>query len=187
MPQLSKREVVIDTAIVLFKKYGINSTGVESIIKEANVSKKTLYNHFKTKDDLILASLRKDDEIGRNSLMRYAEQASDDPKFQILAIFDFYNLWFNSVNFNGCLFTNSAGEIAEENAAGKRICAEHKRLIQQYIENLAIEASIDNPKDIALKLNLLLEGSIVYAYVMENKSAALEAKKIAALILNTEI
>ena len=187
MPQLSKREVVIDSAILLFKKFGINSTGVEHIIKEANVSKKTLYNHFKTKDDLVLASLRKDDEVGRNALMRYAEKASDDPKLQILAIFDFYNLWFNSASFNGCLFTNSAGEISEENAAGRRICAEHKRLIQQYIENLAIKAGIENPKETALKLNLLLEGSIVYAYVMDKKSAALEAKKIAALFVTADI
>lgn len=131
--------------------------------------------------------LRKDDEIGRNALMRYAENASKDPVQQILAIFDFYNGWFNSSSFNGCLFINAAGEISDENIAAKKICAEHKILIQQYIEKLATKANISASKKIALQLNMLLEGSIVSAYIMKNKTAALDAKEIARLLLKLAI
>lgn len=184
MPQLPKREIVIDAAITLFKKNGINATGVDRIIDEAKVSKKTLYNHFKTKDELVLAALRKDDELGRNALMGYASSASDDPLQQVLAIFDFYTLWFNSPNFSGCLFTNSAPEISEDNISGKRVCAEHKMLIQQFIERLLVKAGLCDAKALATKINLLLEGSIVYAYVLGDRNAAREAKHMAMTLLN---
>lgn len=184
MPQISKRDTVIDTALFLFKKNGINLTGVNEIAKEAQISKKTLYNHFSSKEELVLAALRKDDELGRNALMRYAKNSSDDPNEKLLAIFDFYFLWFSSENFNGCLFTNSAAEISEENVAGKHICAEHKLLIEEFVMELLVKSNKPNPKQTAEKINLLLEGAIVYAYVLDKPSAVKEAKEIASMLLN---
>ncbi len=183
MPSPSKREVVVDTALKLFKTKGINSTGVEEIIKTANISKKTLYNHFKSKEELVLATLRKDDEIGRNALMKFAEQASDDPIQKIMAIFDFYKMWFESPTFKGCLFINSAAEIAEDSNSLKHVCTEHKILIAKYIEKLAEQSHVKNPKELAKRLNLLLEGAIVYAFVVKDDQSALRAKEMANITI----
>ncbi len=184
MPQISKREVVIDAAIRLFKKNGVNLTGVEDIIREANVSKKTLYNHFNTKDELILAALRKDDELGRNALMKYVGQSSDDIKSQILSIFDFYHSWFNSQDFNGCFFIKTAAELKQSNDAARGVCADHKRLIQAYIEKLLHNAEVIEAKLVAERINMLLEGATIYAQVMSDKRAAIKAKAMAEYYLS---
>lgn len=181
----SKRDVLIDSALGLFKTQGINTTGIELIIRKANVSKKTLYHHFKSKDELVLAALRKDDELGRNALMQYAESASIDPKQKILAIFDFYEMWFKSKSFRGCLFTNSAAELSEQAAPAKSICAEHKQRISDFIRQLAQQAGAPQPDELAWQINLLLEGAIVYAWVVKDKEASLKAKKMAQIILDT--
>lgn len=180
----SKREALINSALNLFKHNGINTTGVEAIVSQAGVSKKTLYNHFKSKEELLLAVLRKDDELGRNALMQYAEKQAETPEDKILAIFDFYGLWFNGENFKGCFFSNSAAEIADELAPSRRICAEHKLLIANYIQKLATQAGVNAPEELAWQLNLLLEGSIVYASVIGDKQAATKARKMAGIILN---
>lgn len=184
MPSPSKREAVVDTALKLFKTNGINSTGVEEIVKTAEVSKKTLYNHFKSKEELVLTALRKDDEIGRNALMKFADQASDDPIQKIMAIFDFYQMWFASHSFKGCLFINSAAEIAVDSEPLKHLCAEHKILIANYIEKLAEQAHANDPKELAKRLNLLLEGAIVYAFVVRDDEAAERAKEMAKIYLS---
>ena len=80
MPQLSKREQIIDAATQLFHSDGFNATGIERIRESANVSKKTLYNHFRSKDELILAVLRREDENVRNWLMRSVDELSQDPR-----------------------------------------------------------------------------------------------------------
>ena len=66
MPAVSKREQIVSEALKLFYQDGFNATGVYKICTEAGVSKKTLYNHFKSKDELILATLRKRDKGTQN-------------------------------------------------------------------------------------------------------------------------
>ncbi|MEM0910406.1 MAG: TetR/AcrR family transcriptional regulator [Pseudomonadota bacterium] len=184
MPQVSKREVVIDAAIRLFKQNGVKATSVDEVINEANVSKKTLYNHFNTKDELVLAALRKDDEIGRNALMKHVGQSSNDIVSQILSIFDFYDAWFNSDAFNGCFFIRTAAELKQESNVAQGVCADHKRLIQDYIEKLLRAADINNAELVAERINILLEGATVYAQVMSDKTAAKKAKSMAIDYLN---
>ncbi|HIP77475.1 MAG TPA: TetR/AcrR family transcriptional regulator, partial [Kiloniellaceae bacterium] len=58
----SRREHLVDTATQLFSRHGYRATGIDTILAEAGVAKMTLYNHFKSKDELILASLRRSDE-----------------------------------------------------------------------------------------------------------------------------
>lgn len=187
MPRQSKREQVVDSAITLFKHNGINTTGIDSIVDKAQVSKKTLYNHFKTKDDLILAALRKDDEIGRNALMQFVDRCKSDSIGKILSIFDFYEMWFNSEHFKGCFFINSAAEIAQMNESQKNVCAEHKVLIASFIEKLAIQAGASEPASLAKALNILLEGATVYAYVVKDKHAIKQAKIMAQTLISTSV
>jgi AcrR family transcriptional regulator len=67
MSQTSKREQIVDVALSLFYQGGFNATGVDKIVSESGVTKKTLYAHFKSKDELILATLRRRDELFRNN------------------------------------------------------------------------------------------------------------------------
>lgn len=184
MPALSKREQIVSVALKLFYQHGFHATGIDRIIKEAKVSKKTLYNHFKSKDELVLAALRKRDELFRNDLMRNTERLGSTPKEQLLSVFDAIGEWMQEKKFAGCMFINASAEYSDADSPSHILCAEHKRLVRDYICELAIKAEMNNPEELAQQLNILIEGAIVDAHVSGNKAAANQAKKIAAILVN---
>ena len=183
MPAISKREQILDKALSLFYKHGFNATGIDKIITEAGVSKKTLYNHFKTKDELILATLRKRDELFRNFLMRETEKSATKPKERLLALFDIVDKWFHEKEFFGCMFINASAEFSNTDNPSHLFCGEHKRLVRDYIESIATQAGSEQPEELANQINLLIEGAIVCAHVMGDKGAAIRAKNMAELII----
>lgn len=184
----SKREQLIETAGRLFAKNGFHATGIDSILAESGIAKKTLYNHFRTKDELILAVLRQHDGEFRNHFMKSVEETTDTPEDRLLAIFDVAKIWFSDNHFYGCMFINAIGEYSEEGTAIREVCKEFKRLMHSYMKNLAEEAGFGESENLADELALLLEGSIVTAQVSEhNEQAAIIAKRIAkTLIKNAE-
>jgi len=185
MAAVSKREQIVTEALKLFYQNGFNATGIDQIISDAKVSKKTLYNHFKSKDELILATLRKRDEMFRNHLMRETERMTENPKERLLAVFDVVEAWFKEKDFSGCMFINASAEFSDQDNPSHIVCAEHKRLVRDYIQKLAIQAKMDDPEELSKQLNLLIEGAIVEAYVSGSKDSASRAKTIAASLLNT--
>lgn len=184
MPALSKREQIVTEAQKLFYKNGFNATGVDRVIAAAGVSKKTLYNHFKSKDELILATLRKRDELFRNNLMRETERLGNTPKERLLTIFDALGTWFHEKDFTGCMFINAAAEFPEADNPSHIVSAEHKRLVCDYVRDLAAQANAQNPEELSKQLNLLMEGAIVEAHVCGNKDAASRAKTMAEVFVN---
>jgi AcrR family transcriptional regulator len=187
MPSPSKRDLIVDAALKLFYRHGFNATGVDKIIAEAQVSKKTLYSHFRTKDELILATLRKRDEVFRNKMMRVTERSASDPSERLLAVFDFLTGWFHEKEFSGCMFINAAAEFADADNPNHMIGAEHKRLVAEYLCNLAELAGAKDPVTLSHEINLLIEGAIVYAYVMGEKQAAERAKQMARVFIQRQL
>ncbi|MFK8048461.1 MAG: TetR/AcrR family transcriptional regulator [Halioglobus sp.] len=183
MPAVSKREQIVSQALELFYQNGFNATGVDLICTESGVSKKTLYNHFKSKDELVLAVLRKRDELFRNRIMRDTERLGTTARDRLLSIFDAHDVWFNEAAFSGCMFVNAAAEFAPHEDPSHKVCAEHKRLLRDYIRDLAELADARDPEALAAQLHLLLEGSIVEAHVSGNLEAAKLAKSMAEKIV----
>lgn len=184
MTGLSKRQQIVDVALVLFYENGFHATGVEKIREVANVSKKTLYNHFRSKDELILAALRQRDEQFRNDFMRGVERHAKTPRERLEAVFDVLGEWFNSKGYLGCMFINASAEFSAQDDPSHKICAEHKRLVLDYIKKLAIEAKAKDPETLAEQLNLLAEGAIVQAHICDDKEAATKAKSIAKILID---
>ena len=183
MPAISKREQIVSQAMKLFYQDGFTATGVDRIIKEAGVSKKTLYNHFKSKDELILATLRKRDELFRNKIMRETERLGATPRERLLTIFDAHTAWFHEKDFFGCMFINASAEFLSQQDPSHIISAEHKRLVRDYIRDLAKQAGVKKPDVLARQLNLLLDGAIVAAHVSANKDAAGQARDMAEVFV----
>lgn len=140
MPAISKKDQIITQALELFYQHGFNATGIDLIISEAGVSKKTLYNHFKSKDALILAVLKKRDEIFRKKLVTFVEKPEASAQNQLLALFDFMHNWFHEKNFFGCMFINASAEFSDAVHPSHVLCSEHKHLIREYIKSLAVDA-----------------------------------------------
>ena len=186
MPQVSKREQIIDAATQLFFAGGFNATGIEKIRGAAGVSKKTLYNHFRSKDELILAVLRREDENVRNWLLRSVDALSQDPQERLIGIFDIYAGWIHSDGFKGCLFTKAACEFSDSDNKCKTISREAKRLVKQAIHQLVLDTGAADPSRLTDQLNLLIQGATVQAQVAEDWSAIGVAKEIAVGLIRSE-
>lgn len=183
MPTPSKREQIIDVALNLFYQAGFNATGVDKITSESGVTKKTIYAHFKSKDELILATLRRRDELFRNNFMRSVERLGKTPRQRLDAVFETIDEWFNSKNFSGCMFINASAEFPKQENPCHIVCAEHKRLMFDYICELAKNAGAKNPDALSEELIFLIEGATVQAHVCGDKKAGMKAKEMAQLFI----
>ncbi|MBC9033425.1 TetR/AcrR family transcriptional regulator [Sphingomonas sp. JC676] len=184
-----RREHLIETALRLFYTQGFHATGIDKILAEAGVAKMTLYKHFRSKDELILATLRRRDEVFRNWLMGAMEQAASDPRERMLAMFDALHDWFHGralsvLGFHGCAFIKAAGEFNDPDHPVHRACAEHKRMIIDYLAGLATAAGAHDPQALAEQLALLKEGAIVTAQVRGMTNAAQQAKRVARTMID---
>lgn len=183
MPRPTRRQHLIEVAIDLFNQYGYHATGIDLILEKAKVSKRTLYVHFRSKDELILAALRHYDGLFRNHFMTQVEKSAKTPLERLLAVYQVAQEWFMQNNFYGCMFINAIGEYSEDDSPIREVCKEFKRLMRAYILELCQEAGLAEPDELANELSLLLEGAIVTAQVTKNPEAAAVARNAANTII----
>lgn len=172
---------LIETATRLFAQQGYRGTGIDQIASEAQVTKKTMYRYFASKDDLIMAVLKRREDEYRRGFMEKMAAYSSDPREQLLGIFDLAYRWFASGRYTGCLFINAVAEHGGTEV--RETCRVFKKLERDYIEELARAAAVPDPAYIADAFALLFEGALVTAQVSGRPDAALTAKKTAALLL----
>ncbi len=178
-----KRDHLVDTALDLFYQDGFHATGVNKILEKAGVARMTLYNHFKSKDELILATLRRRDEKFRNWFMRAVERLGKTPRNRLLAIFDALEEWFSGKDYSGCMFIYASAEFARPDDPIHMAAGEHKNLILKFLRELAVAAGATEPEELADGLMLLMEGAIVMSYVAGDQNAAAHAKKAANMLI----
>lgn len=183
MTRPTRRQHLIQTAATLFARHGYHATGVDAILATAGVSKKTLYSHFRSKEELILAALRDYDGRFRNDFMRQVERAAGPPGDRLLAVFDVAELWFCGEHFYGCMFINAIAEYSQRQSAIRSACQEFKRLLREYMQELAEQAGAAHPAELADALALLLEGATVTAQLSAQPGAARTARRVAALLI----
>lgn len=186
-PKLSKKEQLVLTAVKLFAKNGFHATGVDTIAAESGVTKRTLYAHFRSKEELVLAALRQYDGVFRNEFMRQVESASKTPRGQLLAVFDVAEQWFKKNNFYGCMFINAVGEYSDAGTPIRQVCREFKTMVKGYIQELCRKAGAKDPDRLAEELALLFEGAIVTAQVSQNTKAAQIAKRATKVLIEKAI
>lgn len=179
----SKREALLQEAHHLFYERGIRAVGVDTISASSGVAKMTLYSHFDSKDDLIAACLESVDEKYRGWLERKVQDRADQPAEQILAIFDALEGWFENPRFRGCAFVNAAIELPDVDHPAWGAVHNHKRRMRAWIAELAAEAGVAEPKQLAEQILLLMEGAIITAVVERYPNAAQNAKDIANHLL----
>lgn len=184
MKYSQKRQDIIDTAILLFGIHGFHNTGVNLIMEKAKISKKTLYMHFRSKDELIAAALQYHDAVTRNHFMKTIDGTSHDPIEKLIAIFDVTQNWFASNDFFGCIFINAIAEFSEFESPIQSVCNQYKKSKRDYIKKLCAEAKLSNPDRIADELSLLIEGATVTAQVSKSTAAAETAKRIAIQLID---
>jgi AcrR family transcriptional regulator len=183
----SRRDHLVETAQRLFAEGGYHATGIDKVLAEAGVAKMTLYKHFKSKDELILAALRRRDETFRNWFMREVERRAPTPRARLLAVFDVLDEWFRGPRFNGCMFINASSEYGGREHPIHAAAAEHKRLLRAYLAELARVAGTRTGEDLARQLLLLIEGATVTAQVEGPSDIARQARAAAEVLVSAAL
>ena len=178
-----RRDHLVQTALRLFQRDGFHATGIDRIVSESGVAKMTLYKHFKSKDELILAALRRRDEEFRNWFMRSVESRGFTPRERLVAIFDVLEEWFADPQFKGCTFINASSEFGDKDDPVHATCAEHKGLVLGFVRDLAAAAGAKDPSDLAMGLTMLMEGAVVMAHVAGETDAARRARQSAEVLI----
>jgi len=178
------RQRLIDTAHGLFYAHGFHAIGLDRILAEVGVTKTTFYNHFESKDDLIIAVLRHHDERDRAAL---AEQinaiAGGDARAQLLAFFDVMGAWFGEPNFRGCMFINAASAYPSAHDPIHKVAASHFEQLRAYVRGLSIAAGAEFPDDLSRKFMVLVTGAVVERHTSLNPEAARTARSAAEMLL----
>ncbi|CCN34187.1 putative Transcriptional regulator, TetR family [Vibrio nigripulchritudo SO65] len=170
-----KREQLLDTALDLFYRLGINSIGINEILKESGVAKRTLYSHFNSKDELILAALNRRHQTFIYWLEGKLDGVESDREL-VDVLFTSLNSWFTNNerqlgDFRGCFFINTSAEFSDPNSDISRYCKHHKEQVRQLIKSKLKSDS----EELLDAICLLKEGTITTAYVTGNFSHAISS------------
>jgi AcrR family transcriptional regulator len=173
--KIDMKERILQTADRLFYLQGIRAIGVDTIAAEIGISKRTLYNHFPSKDALISAYLQR----------RFVKpRASDKPPVeQILATFDSLERRFAAKDFRGCPFVNAVAEMGPKDRAAKKIATAFKESRRLWFRDLLIKLGVADPEALATQLTLLVDGAIAQDLVRDDPAMARAAKVAATALL----
>jgi AcrR family transcriptional regulator len=187
MPEMEisspKRDHLMATAWRLFYRDGFRAVGIDLILAEAGVAKMTLYHHFASKDELIVALLEKRDRELRASMVAAVEAAGKSPTRRLLAVFDWLEGWFGSADFNGCVFIRALSEYPESTHAIHRTAWNHKVAVREMLASLCAAAGARDPAALAETISLLIDGAIVTAHGTRETGSARSARTAAAGLL----
>ena len=157
------RERILDTAYELFSRRAIRDVGVNEVIEQAGVAKATLYRHFPSKDDLVIAFLERREERWTLAWVeKEARRRASSPEKQLLAIFDAFDEWFRREDFEACSFINVLLELGPGHTAGSAT-VRHLENIRTIVRGLAEEAGLRDPGSFAHSWHILMKGSIIAA------------------------
>lgn len=181
------REKLLSAARVLFYNHGINGTGIDAIVKRAGVAKKSLYNNFASKDELVAAYLRVRHEEWL-SLYKTRLELAMTPKERVMAVFYAYedHAEFAYENgFRGCGLLNAAAELPA-GVPGRQAVREHKEEVEAILVAHLMElkkGKAESAHCMARHLAFLLEGSISRAGLEGNSNCVKQASNIAEQLM----
>ena len=174
------RQRILETADRLFYQHGLRAVGIDRIIAEADVAKMSLYKHFPSKDELILAVLEYREVQILDFFGAAMQQHEKRMKSKLRAFFATLKDWFMSPGFRGCAFQNACVELADPNHPGTQFVREHKQRFQAFIAGIIEESLGKGAAKVAPAIGLLVEGAVVTS-VIEGSPHALEIARDAAL------
>ena len=171
------------TAWRLFYRDGYRVVGIDTILAEAGVAKMTLYNHFASKEDLIVAVLEKRDRELRASMVAMVEAAGRSPARRLFAVFAWLEGWFNSDDFKGCAFIRALSEYPEPDHPIHQTAWRHKQAVIGILAELVKANGAKDPVALAETLGMLIDGAIIAAHATGTSASCASARTAAAGLL----
>lgn len=171
---------ILEVASDLFYRHGIHAVGVDTIAAESGFTKRTLYDRFGSKDNLVATYLK---ARHQRWWQRMEQRLADQPASPVLAVFDSY-VQDSESSDRGCAFINAAAELPADHQ-GHQVIRAHKQAVRQRLARLILEESsaVENTAAVADEVFLLLEGAIAHRGIDGNDQLLVSARAIAAQIV----
>jgi AcrR family transcriptional regulator len=180
----SARAAILAAADKLFYSQGIAPVSLAAVAQSAGVTRRTIYYHFASKDDLVRAYLKARDVSGRAIV---GKASVGDPRQAIFAVFDGLERWFHSRTFRGCALTNAVGERGDTLVIAGPITHKHKRALLDWFVRAASEAGAPDAHLLGEQLMLLFDGALIAATTRRSPQAARFAREASQILLDRQL
>ncbi|MFJ1703764.1 TetR/AcrR family transcriptional regulator [Kitasatospora sp. NPDC088346] len=175
------RERILSAASTLFYRHGINATGIGELVEVAGVSKRTLYQLFGSKDELVAAYLRRM-SASRHLIERCLDRADLTPRERLVALFD-----RPRPTFRGCPLHNAAVELTEPGHPGRPVIVAHKRAFLDRLTDTARAAGARDPQALGHRLFVVFEGAMALATSTDDRNAFDYARPVALALIEEAV
>jgi AcrR family transcriptional regulator len=176
------RQRILDAAYELFARRGIRDVGVDELIQKSGVAKATFYNHFKSKDEVVLAWLEKWFNERTATIEAAVARYGTRDRSAVLTIFDVFDDWFRQGAVQVSSFLHVLIEMGPGHPLG-RAAVDYLEKTRQQIADLAETAGMADPQEFAWAIHILLKGAMV-ADAEGDPRAAQRAKGIAMVLMD---
>jgi AcrR family transcriptional regulator len=177
------RERILSVAGSLFYCEGIHATGVERIAEEAHASKRTMYQHFPSKTQLVEEYLRRIHDTGGMPNEKALDAVRASPRNRLLAIFDSPP----TNRFRGCPFHNAAVEAADQMPGVHEVVHQHKLQFITRLTEVAAEAGAKDPYQLGHQLAVVFEGATALATSLNDTAPLLHARSAAEVLIDAAV
>lgn len=183
----SPRARILETAGQLFYRDGFRAVGVDTVVAESGVAKMTLYRHFPSKDDLIVAYL----EEANAGFWQWFERAAGPPdvapRTQLSALFAALQTLVTTPTCLGCPFLNAAVDFPEPGHPGHQVALAHKQAVRARLQNMAQDAGASDPAGLAGQLLLLMDGAFMAVRLFGPDNPATRVAGAASALIDAQV
>ncbi|MEJ8571139.1 helix-turn-helix domain-containing protein [Microbaculum marinum] len=171
---------ILTAANRLFYAEGIRAVSVDAVAEKAKITKKTLYYHFRSKDDLVTEYLKSRDQPNLDAFRTWFDAADGGLTDQVYAIFEGVARGAKHPKWRGCGFLRTAGELASTPGhPAVKAGAAHKKRFEKWLEETFAAAGAAAPATLARRVTLLLEGAFAASLIHRDATYILEAGEAA--------
>ena len=188
MPRSSEatRTRILDAAYALFRRRGYTRVSMDKIAAATAVTKRTLYYHFRSKDELLAAVLETQHRLALAAFRTFGDSLGGSPEAIVDTLFRDLAAWADKPRWAGSGFTRLVVELADLPGHPARVIARrHKAMLEAHLAGLFACANVASPRETAREIWLLSEGAISLMLVHRDRSyataAAVAAKKLLGL------
>ena len=182
------RQRIVDAAYLLFYKTGFLRTGIDAVAEAAGITKRTLYQHFESKDALIEAVLADQHDLMLARIQEWAEPGSDDPAAMLANLFAAFEQWATQRRWRGSGFTRAAIEFADSPGhPARRAARRHKAAVEAWLAEAFAGHGIAAAGQLARELMLLIEGCHVLVLIHSDTGYIRVAAEAAARLLERQV
>lgn len=184
-PKLSNAyERILATASELFYQKGIQHVGINEVIANSDVAKRTFYKHFPSKDKLILEVMLYREKQWLQWFEESVAQRGKTAKDKLLATFDVLGEWYAQPDFRGCPFINAVLELANANHPAHQVSVTLREAIRTHVMRLATAAGVRNPQEFSQQYLLLIGGASLMATIEGTPAGADHARQALSVLID---